>query len=163
MTAANYELGADASPLDRATLPIFRWWQRSGRDFFRSFMLTQLGLMAVLITFLAAVPGSRTWNQVGAAAALFAPVAAWIAHRRRYNWQPVVTNERARKWGIWLGVGLIFVTGWVFGLFLTYFAVLIGMLSAQGPLGLLPAVATGAAGWFAASYRKRQIDDPIYP
>lgn len=163
MTASHYELGADAPLLDRITLRIFRWWRGSGRDFLRAYFLTQLVLAAVLVIPLTAVPYNTSWQLVGAMAAVAAPIVAWIGHRRRYDWRPVVASRRARNWGIGLGVVLFVVTGVLLALMVSYIGIAISMLSPQGPLALIPAVATGGLGWYAAAYRKRQLDDPIYP
>jgi hypothetical protein len=163
MTASHYELGADASLLDRTTLRIFRWWRGAGRDFLRAYFLTQLALAAVLVVPLTAVPNSSSWHLVGAVAALLAPVVAWMVHRRRYGWRPVVENRRARRWGIGLGVALFLVTGVLLAVMVSYIGIAIAMLSPQGPLVLVPAIATGFLGWYAAAYRKRQLDDPLYP
>ena len=163
MTASHFDLGDDASPLDRATLRVFAWWRRSGRDFARAYLLTQLALAAILAAPLTAVPSSSAWNPVGAVAAIVAPVAAWAMHRRRYGWRAPYGNLRAVRWGIGLGVLLFLVTGVFLMVVIGYVGVLIAMLSAQGPLALLPALGTGLLGWLAAAYRKRRLDDPIYP
>jgi hypothetical protein len=163
LTAHNWSLGEGASALDRATLRVFRWWRGSGRDFVRAYLLTQLALAALLVAPLTAVPSSTVWNPVGAVAAIAAPIAAWIIHRRRFGWAAPAGNRRAVKWGIGLGVALFLVTGVFVMVLLGYIGVAIGMLSPQGPLVLVPALGTGVAGWLAAAYRKRQLDDPIYP
>lgn len=163
MTTHDWNLGDDASRLDLATLRAFRWWHNSGRDFLRSYLLTQLALAAILTLGLAAVPSPSGWAALGAVAAVVAPIAAWIIHRRRYGWRAPASNARAAGWGITAGLVLFLVTGVVLMVLLGYVAILISMLSAQGPLGMIPAFATGAGGWFAAAHRKRRIDDPIYP
>ncbi len=163
MTIDHYQLGPEASLLDRSTLRIMRWWRRSGRDFVTGYVLAQLLLAAVLSTVLAFVPSAGFWSGAGAVAALLAPGAAWVIHRRTRDWPRVDVNHRARGWGAAFGVLLIFVTGWFVLLPLTYLGVAISMLAAQGPLGLVPAVGTFAAGWVAATIRKRQLDDPVYP
>jgi hypothetical protein len=163
MTAYNYDLGDDASLLDRATLRAFAWWRGSGRDFARAYLLTQLALAAILAAPLTAVPSSTAWNLIGALAAIVAPVAAWAMHRRRFGWRAPYGNLRAVRWGIGLGILLFLGTGVFLMVVIRYVGVLIGMLSAQGPLALLPAIGTGVLGWAAAAYRKHRLDDPIYP
>lgn len=163
MTAHHYELGPGASLLDRITLRLFRWWRGAGRDFLLACFLTQLVVAAMLVIPLAAVPGDGNWQAVGALAALVAPVAAWMVHRRRHDWRVPPANPRARRWGIGLGVALFLVTGLFLMVLLSYIGIVISMLSAQGPLALLPALGSGAVGWLAAVYRKRQLDNPIYP
>ena len=163
MTTYNFDLGEDASPLDRATLRVFAWWRGTGRDFVRAYLLTQLALAAILAAPLTAVASSGVWSRIGAVAAIVAPVAAWAIHRRRYNWRAPYGNLRAVRWGIGLGVLLFLFTGVFLMVVIGYVAVLIGMLAAQGPLAVLPAIGTGLVGWVAAAYRKRRLDDPIYP
>jgi len=163
MTTHHFDLGDDASPLDRATLRVFAWWRRSGHDFVRAYLLTQLALAAILTAPLTAVPSGSMWNPIGAAAAIAAPIAAWAMHRRRYSWRAPYGNLRALRWGIGLGILLFLVTGVFLMVVIGYVGVLIGMLAAQGPLALLPALGTGLVGWLAAAYRKRRLDDPIYP
>lgn len=163
MTAYHFDLGDDASPLDRATLRVFAWWRGSGRDFVRAYLLTQLALAAILAAPLTAVPSSSVWNPIGAVAAIVAPVAAWATHRRRYGWRAPYGNQRAMRWGIGLGIVLFLVTGVFLMVVIGYVGVLIGMLAAQGPPALLPALGTGLLGWAAATYRKHRLDDPIYP
>lgn len=163
MTAYNYDLGDNASLLDRATLRVFAWWRRSGRDFARAYLLTQLALAAILATPLIAVPSRGAWNPIGAVAAIVAPVAAWAMHRRRYGWKAPYGNLRAVRWGIGLGILLFLPTGVFIMVAVGYVGVIIGMLSPQGPLALIPAVFTGTIGWLAATHRKKQIDNPIYP
>lgn len=163
MTIRHFDLGGDASLLDRATLRVFAWWQRSGRDFVRAYLLTQLTLAALLAAPLTAVPSGTVWNPIGAVAAVVAPVAAWAMHRRRHGWRAPYGNSRALRWGISLGVLLFLLTGVFIMVLVGYVGVLIGMLSAQGPLSLLPALGTGLLGWLAAAYRKHRLDDPIYP
>ena len=72
-------------------------------------------------------------------------------------------NPRARTWGITMGVLLFLVSGVFVMVGVGYIGVLISMLAPQGPLCLLPAIGTGVVGWVAATLRKRQLDDPIYP
>jgi hypothetical protein len=163
MTTDNWTLGTDASLLDRATLRVFRWWRRFGSDFVRSYFLTQLTLAAILTVFLTPVRVFGDWHLIGAVAALVAPVAAWLVHRRRYGWRAPIGNQRAIKRGITLGILFFLATGVLLMVVFSYVAVVIGMLSPQGPLVLIPAVLTGAAGWLAATHRKRQLDNPIYP
>lgn len=163
MTAHHFDLGDDASPLDRATLRVFTWWRGPGRDFVRTYLLTQLALAAILAAPLTAVPSSTAWNPIGALAAIVAPVAAWATHRRRYGWRAPYGNLRAVRWGIGLGILLFLVTGVFLLVLVGWVGVLIAMLSPQGPLALLPAIGTGVLGWAAAAYRKHRLDDPIYP
>ena len=163
MTVQHYELGAGASLLDRTTLRVFNWWRRAGRDLFSAYFLTQLTLATVLAVPLTAVPNVGPWQAIGAAVAVVAPVAAWLAHRRRYSWSRPKMNPRARTWGITMGVLLFLVSGVFVMVGVGYIGVLISMLAPQGPLALLPAIGTGAVGWIAATIRKRQLDDPIYP
>ena len=163
MTAYHFDLGDDASPLDRATLRAFAWWRGRGRDFVRAYLLTQLALAAMLAAPLTAVPSSSVWNPIGAVAAIVAPVVAWAMHRRRYGWRAPYGNLRAVRWGIGLGVLLFLVTGVFLMVVIGYVGVLIAMLSTQGPLALVPAIGTGVLGWAAAAYRKHRLDDPIYP
>ena len=163
MTAHHFDLGDDASPLDRATLRVFAWWRGPGRDFVRAYLLTQLALAAMLAAPLIAVPSSSVWNPIGAVAAIVAPVAAWAMHRRRHGWRAPHDHLRALRVGIGLGILLFLVTGVFLMVIIGYVGVLIGMLSAQGPLALLPAPGTGLLGWAAAAYRKHRLDDPIYP
>ncbi len=163
MTADLYRLGDEASFLDRATLRLFRWWRGPGRTFARTYVLTQLTLAALLTVPFTAVPAVSSWATAGAVAAVLAPVLAWMAHRRRYGWRAPQGSVRAAQWGIGLGILLFLVTGMALLVLLGYVGVVISMLSAQGPLALLPAVATGLIGWLAASYRRRQLLSPIYP
>ncbi len=163
MTFQHYELGADASLLDRTTLRVFNWWRRIGRDFFTTYFLTQLMLATVLVVPLTSVPSVGLWQAIGAAAAVIAPIAAWLVHRRHYSWSRPRMNPRARTWGITLGILLFLVTGVFLMVCVGYIGVLIAMLAPQGPLALLPAMGTGAAAWIAATIRKRQLDSPIYP
>lgn len=163
MTAHNWHLGDEASMLDRATLRVFRWWHVSGRDLTRAYFLTQLTLAVVLVIPLTAVPTSSIWNPLGAVAATVAPIAAWLVHRRRYQWRAQAGNRRAVRRGITVGVLLFLFTGVVLMVLLSYIGVAIAMLSPQGPLALIPAVGTGGLGWLAATRRKRHLDNPIYP
>lgn len=163
MTVQRYELGAGASLLDRITLRVFNWWRRTGRDFVSAYLLTQLAVATLLAVPLTAVPNVGSWQAIGAVAAVIAPVAAWLIHRRRYQWVRPKMNPRARNWGIGLGVLLFLATGVFLMVAIGYIGVLISMLAPQGPLALLPAVGTGLIGWVAATMRKRQLDDPIYP
>lgn len=163
MTVQHYELEDGASLLDRTTLRVFNWWRRSGRDFSSAYFLTQLTLATVLAVPLTAVPNVGPWQAIGAAVAVVAPVAAWLAHRRRHDWSQPKMNPRARTWGITMGVLLFLLSGVFVMVGVGYIGVLISMLAPQGPLALLPAVGTGAVGWIAATIRKRHLDDPIYP
>ncbi len=163
MTADVFRLGDEASLIDRVTLRVFRWWRGPGRDFVRAYLLTQLTIAALLAIPLTAVPAVSSWAAVGAVAAVGAPVAAWITHRRRSGWSAPASNQRAVKWGIGLGILFFLATGLALMVLLTYIGVVISMLAAQGPLALIPAIATGTAGWLAAAYRKRRLDDPVYP
>ncbi len=163
MNADLYRLGDEASLLDRVTLRLFNWWRKTGRDFVRAYLLTQLAVAALLAVPLTAGPAVASWTAIGAVTAAMAPVAAWMVHRRRYGWRAPAANQRAVRWGIGLGVLLFLMTGVVLLVLLGYIGVVIGMLSPQGPLALLPAVATGLFGWLAAAHRLRRIQDPIYP
>ncbi len=163
MTVDVYRLGDGASLLDRVTLRVFRWWRGAGRDFVRAYFLTQLTIAALLVLPLTAVPSVSSWAAAGAVAAVIAPVAAWITHRRRYGWTAPPSNQRAVTWGIGFGVLFFLVTGLALMVLLGYIGVVISQLSAQGPPALVPAIATGLAGWLAAAYRKRRLDDPVYP
>jgi hypothetical protein len=163
MTTHEYRLGDEASLLDRATLRVFRWWRGPGRDFLSAYGLTQLTLAAILAVPLTAVPDVSLWNPLAAVAAVVAPIGAWVVHRRRYGWRAPLADQRAVVWGIGLGFVLFLVTGVLLMVLVGYVGIVIAMLSAQGPLALLPAVGTGLLGWLAAAHRKRRLDDPIYP
>lgn len=163
MTVQHYELGPDAAFIDRVTLRVFNWWRGTGRDFVTAYFLTQLALAAILAIPLTATPNQGLWPLVGAIAAALAPVAAWMAHRRRHGWSRPAQNHRAQRWGIALGVLLMLGTGVFLMLPIGYIGIGIAMLAPQGPLVLLPAVGTGLVGWAAATVRKRQLDNPIYP
>ena len=163
MNISSYQLPANATPLDRATLAVMKLWHGSLRDFTRAGAITALTVSTVLGAFLVAAPGGSLSSVATVLTAIGFP-AGWIAYRMRRPFDGFHVNRSARAWGIGLGLlgGLVFGPILVLGIRGVSMLV-ITLSNIWSGLALVPVAIAVAAGWFAADRRRRRYEDPIYP
>ncbi len=162
MNIQTYTLAPSASRLDKSTLRVMKAWHRSGRDFLRAAIVTMLLAGVAFSVLLVAVPSRGLFGTLGGGLATVGIPIGWLAHRRGHP-VDLGVNRKARSRGITLGV-LLFPLGiGIVATMTTGLNLLIGTLAAVPALQLIPGIAMVAIGWFAASLRWRQINDPIYP